>query len=1095
MKNANPAIRGSSFLLFASYLLFVIYGSLLPFDYRPVSVPEAVVQFLHIRYLDLGVVSRADWVANILLYIPLAFLAADWAAGSTGTARHHVSRSFGAIFFAVLLCIGTAVAIEFTQIFFSPRTVSLNDLLAEGIGTGIGIFLWTRYRTRLRRLIEDFRQADERSLHAAIALYLIAYLTLALFPFDLLISTSEWHDKLSSARVAWILADNCGGPRCIAQLAAEAAAIAPLGLLLALANPHVRLARLAAFGLLFGVVLELLQLTIASGTSQGISAGLRALGLALGAWAGRRIHGVSLHTIAKAVYRLALVLFLPYLIALAWFNGWGQQRWLTAGEAFARLPELKFLPLYYHYFSTETHAVASALSQIAMYSPLGILYWARRYRRHHPRPLHIFPLALLAGSLSLLIELGKLAIASRHPDLSNPFFAIAGAMLSCTALEWLSRVITGHSQEPPAPAAPDPEIHRERGQQAVLPPPQAWPVIGLLAITVLGGLAYHPFGPWFLGLLLIGYALLLWRHPWAWLLAIPAALPVIDFSPVAGRQLIDVFDLVVTTSLLIGYWRLSPLRTRSWPRHLLALAYLVLCASWVLAFLLGMQPYGETGESGLTSSHSPLEAWMTGKGLLWALLAVPLFRRVPKEETPHAQRLLLYGLFIGLALEVGYILAERHVFSGLLDFASVYRVTGTFASMHTGGAYIEAFLALAFPAAIFVLKNDARRWARLLAIAVMAAGIYGMAVTFSRGGYAGLALAVTVTLLAMAVGERRLGLHLGRTVLWASILIVAFGLTIFSSDFARHRLSQSGKDLDLRLAHWSEALELMQHPVHAPFVGKGFGSYPRSYLEAARPADLPATFALTEQDGKRFLRLTAGRPLYLDQVVSIAPYQTYELSVEARFPFGEGELSVPVCEKDLLYSFDCHWLRFPAARGVNEWQQFTTRFDSRTLGAGGGWPHRPVRLSLYNSASLAPVDIAVVRLTDSDGRELLHNGGFTQGLDRWLYVTDLDPAWHIDQQALETYFAQGLPGLLGVSLLLLGAARVLRRGILAGCKHAPVFLGALAGFLTVGLVGSTVDTARSAMLFYFVAFAAALITEKGRRHRIGLSRRGTRSSD
>jgi VanZ family protein len=113
------------YLAFVAYLAFVVYGSLLPFELRDLSFPQALQAFADIRFLDLDVASRADWIANIVLYIPLAFLGCTWAAG---TRRLKVARSF-AIGLVFVFCVSIAVTIEFTQLFFAPRTVSLNDLL------------------------------------------------------------------------------------------------------------------------------------------------------------------------------------------------------------------------------------------------------------------------------------------------------------------------------------------------------------------------------------------------------------------------------------------------------------------------------------------------------------------------------------------------------------------------------------------------------------------------------------------------------------------------------------------------------------------------------------------------------------------------------------------------------------------------------------------------------------------------------------------------------------------------------------------------------------------------------------------------------
>ncbi|WP_347258956.1 VanZ family protein, partial [Methylocaldum sp.] len=129
------ADRRHAFFAFLVYLVFVVYGSLVPFEYRAYTFDEAVKQFSAIQYLDLGIESRADWVANIVLYVPLSFLGCAWGVGirSTGALRHLTALSI------FVFCLAVAVAVEFTQIFFAPRTVSLNDLLAETLGSAGGI--------------------------------------------------------------------------------------------------------------------------------------------------------------------------------------------------------------------------------------------------------------------------------------------------------------------------------------------------------------------------------------------------------------------------------------------------------------------------------------------------------------------------------------------------------------------------------------------------------------------------------------------------------------------------------------------------------------------------------------------------------------------------------------------------------------------------------------------------------------------------------------------------------------------------------------------------------------------------------------------
>jgi len=70
-----------------------------------------------------------------VLYIPLAFS----ASATFGGVRHPLARALLSV--AVLVfCLALAVAVGICpSCFFPPRTVSLNDLIAEALGSVIGV--------------------------------------------------------------------------------------------------------------------------------------------------------------------------------------------------------------------------------------------------------------------------------------------------------------------------------------------------------------------------------------------------------------------------------------------------------------------------------------------------------------------------------------------------------------------------------------------------------------------------------------------------------------------------------------------------------------------------------------------------------------------------------------------------------------------------------------------------------------------------------------------------------------------------------------------------------------------------------------------
>jgi len=98
------------------YVGFVVYGSLLPFEFTPMPLEQAWLQFRHTPFLALGVDERADWVANGVLFalyhlhvpwvIPQAFvdICIPWAAKRYRSALVGIAvHSVQSVFFTVLV--------------------------------------------------------------------------------------------------------------------------------------------------------------------------------------------------------------------------------------------------------------------------------------------------------------------------------------------------------------------------------------------------------------------------------------------------------------------------------------------------------------------------------------------------------------------------------------------------------------------------------------------------------------------------------------------------------------------------------------------------------------------------------------------------------------------------------------------------------------------------------------------------------------------------------------------------------------------------------------------------------------------------------
>lgn len=139
-----PAARHYAWLA-AAFAAFALYGSLVPLEFRPLPWEEAQRRWQEVCSQPVRVESRSDWAANILLFIPLGFL---------GMAALCADRRRTADWWAVptaAVCSGFSCLLEFLQLYFPPRTSSLDDIVAESIGAVVGIVLWVAAGRRLTR--------------------------------------------------------------------------------------------------------------------------------------------------------------------------------------------------------------------------------------------------------------------------------------------------------------------------------------------------------------------------------------------------------------------------------------------------------------------------------------------------------------------------------------------------------------------------------------------------------------------------------------------------------------------------------------------------------------------------------------------------------------------------------------------------------------------------------------------------------------------------------------------------------------------------------------------------------------------------------
>lgn len=1061
MDSAKPK-HTLTFSIWFGYLFFVIYGSLVPLDFKPLPIDQAWTAFQQIPMLVLGVESRADWIANGVLYVPVGFLTA-----------HLLIQSFAKIwriplfFLSGIFACALAFGIEFTQLFFPPRTVSLNDLLAECVGSLIGLILAARYSEWFKILLHALFSNPRRLALRLVEAYLASYVAFSLFPFDLLLSGAELEQKLLGDNWGWLLAGDSQGKFLIAvKLLSEIILTLPFGLFLGYRaeRQSATLKQASWSGILLGSFIEIAQLFTATGVSQGLSILTRIAGVCGGVALWNHRSSWPQGRFSALVLRYALPLAAMYLLILLQVNGWFSHAWMNPDYAVSQLDELHFLPFYYHYFTTEAKALYSLASVCLMYLPIGLLTWAKR-----GSPALAFIYALLAASI---IETGKLFLQGLHPDPTNIMVAALACWGAVHLLRELSNVSSakaGEEQAGPLLSPAQADKHISSSNQTTSNG-FAHTVMFLSLAFAAYWAARFPAEPVLLCLFLFISVAAIWYRPTLLVAIIPAALPILDLAPWSGRFFFDEFDLLVLISLAIGYNRIGPLTSKSRRTDtLFVFASSLLVISFTIGAIRGLTPWQMPDANAFSNYYSPYNALRIAKGALWAFLLYGLFNRIASSGC-NVPQLFAFGMMVGVAGTVMVIVWERFAFPGLFNFSDVYRVTGPFSQMHIGGADIETYLAIGAPFLVMLFFAKVSVWVRIACVLLLLAATYSVMVTFSRVGYAGFGVAFTLAVIATMMNKSadRPSTLIKRIAAPLILLTTIFGVAtpIFYSQFAQERMALIGADLNTRQNHWEDALRMRNSDWVTTLFGMGIGRYPETHFWRSDEAKA-APYWLGSEPENIFLRLGAGNPTYIEQFISRQASNDYVVELNVRSTKPNSQLTLSICEKWLLTSARCN-AEVADFNGNGTWQSVQIRIPSGDLGQGPWYASRPVKFSLYNTSPSATVELDNIRMTGETGNNLLANGDFSQKFDRWFFSVDNDLPWHIWSLPIQILFDQGWLGVIEFGFFVLFGLSRAGRQTWRGSAKAGVYLAAGTGFIVIGTLDSLIDSPRLLLLFLLV---------------------------
>lgn len=402
------------------------------------------------------------------------------------------------------------------------------------------------------------------------------------------------------------------------------------------------------------------------------------------------------------------------------------------------------------------------------------------------------------------------------------------------------------------------------------------------------------------------------------------------------------------------------------------------------------------------------------------------------------------------------------------------------------GPYLfYAAMALTAGAAWWHADSSARWLLGLGAWAAAAVGTVGIALHWGETearwamvGAVGLVVAAVALGMAWPVWRGPPGGRWRETTLAAMAFSALVVGSFAGGSYLEGRLATAEQDGQGRLQHWSRSMSLAERDA-APWWGIGVGRFAAHFAFSGATTDQTGDYRWQPAaDGGGQLVLTGGKHVLgfgelfrMSQRID-APEGavTVRWRAEVAAPTG---LHVEICSKHLLYDAGCRTKQVSLG-GTAKAPALGWHEGELTLPAAPGWQQPVFSVAVDTRGGRLVLDR--IEATDSRGRDLLDNGGFDEGLARWLPSSDRHHLpWHAKNLALHLRVEQGWLG-LGAFVVLLGFAVARLTGGRAR-RHplAPPLLAGIVGFLVVGAFDSLLDIPRVAFAFLWLLGVAATL--------------------
>ena len=427
------------------FVAFAIYGSLIPFEWRHLDPGVAWEQFGRtFQFSPTGRLSRSDVLANVLLFVPIGF--------SLAGARLVDRRGWMALLRTALLILPVSLAVsgaaEFLQMFTSDRIPSGLDIVAQTVGTVLGIAAWQVIGQEFTNWIrESLAAAPQDRASRVLVAAAAAWIFVNLVPFDITIDLGDLARRVETGRISLVpFGGDLSGSRRDWDIVAKAVGALPLGLL-GVSVMYLRRMRVWPGAFLVGagivVSVECLQVFIRSHSADTGDALLGSLGVAAGIWIGTRV--LPKPDGARAVVRSdgrswrALGVVGIWCLVLAAYH-WQPYDFTVDKEAIrAKVAQISILPFAGYLRGSYLNAFNDLLTKLALAVPFGVVasFVGGRNRVAFLSTTVLW--LIVAMCVFGLLEGGQFFLPSRVPDPSDVLVGVTGAYAGLLLGRWAGR--------------------------------------------------------------------------------------------------------------------------------------------------------------------------------------------------------------------------------------------------------------------------------------------------------------------------------------------------------------------------------------------------------------------------------------------------------------------------------------------------------------------------------------------------------------------------------------------------------------------------------------------------------------------------------